>query len=107
MIKYISIFRLKPGYDPEESYQLWIKEHVPYVKKMMHPELKGYVTGRVIHNMTQGEEFYGTVQLSYTTLDDANRAWNRLRANPPDEFMNRITDIRRVMIEERDMMSEG
>ena len=29
----------------------------------------------------------------------------RLRANPPDEFMNRITDVRRVIIEEKDMMS--
>ena len=105
MIKYISIFRLKPGFDSEESYKLWIEEHVPYVKKIMHPELKGYVTGRVIHTMTQGEEFYGTVQLSYSTLDDATRAWDRLRANPPDEFMNRITDVRRVIIEEKDMMS--
>jgi hypothetical protein len=102
MIKYVSIFRLKPGHDPEESYQLWVNEHVPYVKKMM-PELKGYIVGKVVHEFSNGE-FYGSVQLSYNTLDDAKTAWSRILANPPDEFMKRITDIRRVIIEEKDVM---
>jgi hypothetical protein len=102
MIKVISTFGLKPGYDPEETYQLWIKEHIPYVKKTMYPELKGYVIGRVVHSLTGGE-FYGTVQLSYRTLDDAKKAWGRLLANPPDEFTKRITDIRRVIIDEKDV----
>jgi len=103
MIKLISTFALKPGYDPEETHQLWIKEHIPYVKKLMSPELKGYVIGRVLHSLTGGE-LYGTVQLSYSTLDDAMRAGRRLIANPPDEFMKRITDIRRVIIDEKDVM---
>jgi hypothetical protein len=103
MIKLISTFALKPGYDPEETYQLWIKDHIPYVKKIMSPELKGYVIGRVLHSLSGGE-FYGTVQLSYSTLDDAKRAGNRLITNPPDEFMKRITDIRRVIIDEKDVM---
>jgi hypothetical protein len=103
MIKLISTFGLKPGFDPEETYQLWIREHVPYVKKTMHPELKGYVVGRVVHSLTGGE-FYGAVQLSYNTLDDAKRAWSRLLANPPDEFTKRITDIRRIIIDEKDIM---
>jgi hypothetical protein len=103
MIKLISTFALKPGYDPEETYQLWIKEHIPYVKKMMSPELKGYVIGRVLHSLTGGE-FYGAVQLSYNTLEDAKKAWSRLFNNPPDEFTKRITDIRRVIIDEKDVM---
>jgi hypothetical protein len=103
MIKIISTFALKSGYDPEESYQLWIKEHVPYVKKTMHPELKGYIVGRVVHGLSGGE-FFGSVQLSYNTLDDAKTAWSRILANPPDEFMKRITDVRRVIIEEKDVM---
>ncbi len=103
MIKVISTFGLKPGYDPEETYQLWIREHVPYVKKTMQPELKGYVIGRVVHSLTGGE-FYGSVQLSYQTLDDAKTAWDRLLANPPDEFTKRITEIRRVIIDEEEVM---
>ena len=102
MIKILSIFALKPGYDPEESYQLWVNEHVPYVKRMM-PELKGYIVGKVVHGLSRGE-FFGSVQLSYNTLDDAKTAWSRILANPPDEFMKRITDVRRVIIEEKDVI---
>ena len=39
MLKRIRTFGVKPGYDPEETYQLWIKEPVPYSKKL-RPELK-------------------------------------------------------------------
>jgi len=103
MVKYISIFQLKQGYDAEESYQIWIKEHAPYIKKVMQPELKGYIIGRVIENMTEGKEFFGSVQLSFNSVKDCKKSWDRLTANPPDEFMNRITDIRKVIIEERDV----
>jgi len=103
MIKLISTFALKPEYDPEDTYQLWIREHVPYVKKTLLPELQGYVIGRVRRSVTGGE-FYGAVQLSFKTLEDAVRASSRLFSNPPDEFTKRVTDFRRVIIEEKDMM---
>ncbi len=102
MIKLITTFRLKPGFDPEESYRLWIKKHVPYIKKRMHPELKGYVIGRVIYN--PGDEFFGAAQLSFDTLEDSRTALNRLLTGPEDEFMKRITDFRRVVVEEKDVM---
>ena len=103
MVKVISTFGLRPGYDPEETYQLWIKEHVPYIKKTLHPELRGYVTGRVVQSVTGGE-FFGAVQLSFEAAEGAKRAMNRLLASPEDEFMKGITDFRRVIIEERDVM---
>jgi hypothetical protein len=103
MIKYISIFQLKQDYDPEETYQMWLKEHVPYVKKVMKPELEGYIVGRVVESMTEGSQFFGTVQLSYRNLEDCKKAWARLQANRKDEFMRRITNIRKVIIEERDV----
>jgi hypothetical protein len=103
MIKLISTFGVKAGYDPEETYQLWIKEHVPYIKKLM-PELRGYVIGRVVHNPGKEENFFGSVQLSYSTLDDALRAVGRLLSNPPDEFMKRMADVRRVIIKEENML---
>ena len=104
MVKLITTFRLKPGFDPDESYQLWINKHVPYVKKMMSPELQGYIVGRVLHTPGKGEEFFGAVQLSFDTIEDSKRALNRLLTGPEDEFMKRITDFRRVVIEERDVM---
>ena len=103
MVKVISTFGLRPGYDPEETYQLWTKEHVPYIKKTLHPELRGYVIGRVVQSVTGGV-FFGAVQLSFETAEAAKRAMNRLLASPEDEFMKRITDFRRVIIEERDVM---
>jgi hypothetical protein len=105
MVKYISIFRLKPGFDPQESYQIWMNEHVPYVKEVMSQELTGYVVGKVVHDMTKGEKFFGSVQLSFQSLDDAKKAWKRMLDNPPDELYKRITDIRRVIIEETDVFS--
>ena len=104
MVKLITSFRLKPGFDPEETYQLWLKKHVPYVKTVMSPELKGYVVGRVVHSPGKGDEYFGAVQLSYDTVEDAARALGRLLSNPEDEFMQRVTDFRRVIIEEKDVM---
>jgi hypothetical protein len=102
MINVISTFSLKPGYDPEETYKLWTEEHIPYVKKMLSPELQGYVIGRVVHNLTGGE-FYGGVRLSFRSLEDAKMAFGRLLTHP-DEFTARICNIRRIIVEERDVM---
>lgn len=102
MISVISTFSLKPGYDPDETYKLWREEHVPHVKKTLSPELQGYVIGRVVHNLTGGE-FYGGVRLSFNSLEDAKRAFDRL-LNHPDAFTARICDIRRIIVEERDIM---
>lgn len=102
MVKLITTFRLKPGFDPEESYRLWIERHVPNVKERMRPELKGYIVGRVIYN--PGDEFFGAAQLSFDTIEDSKRALNRLLTGTEDEFMKRIIDFRRVVIEEKDVM---
>jgi hypothetical protein len=105
MVKFLSIFALKPGYDPEETHRLWVEEHVPYVKREMAAELRGYVIGRVLYSLTGGE-FYGAVQLTYDNLADALRAQGRtLTENPPDEFMNRLTDHRRLVIQEHDIVT--
>ena len=105
MVKYVSIFKLKPGFDAEETRRIWMKEHVPHVKEVMSPELISYVVGRVVHDMTEGETFYGSVQLGFRNLEEAKRAWDRMLASPPDRFYERITDIRRVIIEETDVFS--
>lgn len=102
MISVISTFSLKQGYNPEETCNLWVEEHVPYVKKMLSPELQGYVTGRVVQNLTGGD-FFGSVRLSFRSTEDAARAFGRLLGQP-DEFINRICDIRRVIVEETNVM---
>ena len=104
MFKFISVFALKPGYDADDTYKLWLKEHAPNVKAIQSPELKKYVIGRVVHNPTPGEKFFGVAQLSYDTLEDALRAQDRQNASPKDEFANRLVNSRRVIIEEKDVM---
>jgi len=39
--KFNAIFGLKPGIDPDETYQEWREEHVLYVKKLTLPEVGG------------------------------------------------------------------
>lgn len=104
-VTYISFFELKPGYDPEETYQVWINAHVNPMMKLMKPELKGYVIGRVVEN-SLGGAFYGSVRLSFDSLEDCRSALGRLRkmqAGAPDEMMKRITNITCVKVEERDV----
>jgi len=105
VVKYVSIFKLKAGADAEETDRVWMHEHVPYVKEVMSPELTSYVVGKVVHDMTEGETFYGSVQLGFRSLEDAKRAWDRMLAKPPDRFYECITDIRRVIIEETDVFT--
>lgn len=101
MVKTISTLSLKPGYDPNETYQIWLKDHVPYVKRNS-TGMKRYVIGRVVHNLTGGE-FYGAVQITYETLEDAIRSGNNVWEHGPDEFMKRTTNVRRVIIQEEDV----
>ena len=105
MVKYVSTFQLKSGYDPDESFQVWLDDHVPYIKEVLSPELKGYIIGRVVQNIPPDAGFYGSVQLSFKSIKDFNKAWSRLHKNPPDKFMKRIENVRRVIIEEQDVLT--
>jgi hypothetical protein len=74
-----------------------------YMVMTMEPQLKECVVGRVALTMSEGEESFGTVQLSFSNLNGAIKACDRLAKIVPDEFLNRITDSRKVIIEEMDV----
>ena len=113
MVKVVSIFKLKPGFDPEDSYRLWLEEHTVNVKVKLKPELKKYVIGRVVTNLGEKiEDFgFGVVELFFEDTDSALRAMNRLWSVPGqarhnveyDEFTRRITVLKRAIIEEREI----
>jgi len=42
MVKFIAVIRIKPGYDPEETWQIWTKEHAPRTKKTLGADVKKY-----------------------------------------------------------------
>ena len=113
MVKVVSIFKLKPGFDPDDSYRLWLEEHTVYVKAKLKPELKKYLIGRVVTNLGEKvEEFgFGVVELFFEDVDSALRAMNRLWSVPGqarhnveyDEFTRRIAVLRRAIIEEKEI----
>ena len=103
MVKMISIFKLKPGFDPDDCYKLWKEEHTDYVKGKLKPELKKYVIGRVVNTPGGQIEDFGMAQLSFDDLDSALRALNRWWSSPEDELKRRATDFRRWIIEEEEV----
>ena len=105
MVKLVTMFKLKPDFDPEESYKLWSEIHTAYIKKIFAPELKKYVIGRVVRQATpgqEGEDFFGVVQCTFENADDAQNAVKKV-LNAPDEFQNRIGESHRVVIEEKEI----
>ena len=103
MVKLITIFKLKPGFDPDDCYKLWKEDHTEYVKGKLKPELKKYAIGRVVNTPGGQTEDFGIVQLSFEDLDSALSALNRLWSSPEDEFMRRVPDWRRWIIEEEEI----
>ena len=51
MSKVVTLCSAKPGFDIEETYQLWYKNHRPYAKKYLSPELRKYRFSTVIRTL--------------------------------------------------------
>ena len=99
MVRYLSTFRLKTGCDPDETYRIWVETHVPAVKKRYAGLLRRYVISRITRTSEEDSDFYGMAQLWFDDLDTARKAMQG-SASHPDEFTERITDIRRVFVVE-------
>jgi hypothetical protein len=99
MVKFMGIFRLKEEYASDESFKLWRDSHTKWAKKHLKPELKKYTIGRVIDSFGDAE-IHGVSQIEFEDLASARRAMERLRASPPDEFLSRIAEVKRIVIEE-------
>ena len=58
MVKFMGVVRLKPGYDPDETWELWRTEHATNFKNLARPELKQYTINRVIKRLSDND-IYG------------------------------------------------
>jgi len=58
MVKFMGVIRLKPGYDPDETWKLWRTEHATNYKNLARPELKQYTINRVIKTLNNSD-IYG------------------------------------------------
>lgn len=98
MVKFMGIFTLKPGNDPDEYHRLWKETHTRWAIEKLSPEMKSYTIGRVVGGFGNSG-IYGVAQIEFESLDDANRAFARLIGSPPDRFLSGI-DVKRIIIEE-------
>jgi len=107
MVKYVSIFRLKPGFNRDESYQLWQDVHAPKVKERLSGLLRKYKIAKVVSAPEAKPDFFGMCELSFDNLNTAKRGIKKVLPEafvPPDPFLSRIADVRRVfVVEEKDM----
>ena len=103
MVKYISLLRLKPGVDPDETYKLWREEHAPWAKAKLLPEARKYTINRVIH--TIGEvDIYGFPEFVFDDLESAKRALGRGLSTTPDKFMAECTtSLGRIIVQEEEI----
>jgi len=102
MVKFMGIFRLKPEYASEDSFNYWRDRHTKWAKEHLKPELKKYVIGRVIHTFGDAG-IHGVSQMEFEDLDSARRAMERMIASPRDEFLSRIEEVKRIVIQEEDV----
>jgi len=103
MIRYISSFRLKPGFDPDETYRIWLESHAPAFKEKYAGRLKRYIISRIRGVSEANSDLFGMVEFWFDDIDEAKKVIDdvkqEIRGNP-DEFAQRITDFRRMFVME-------
>jgi hypothetical protein len=96
MVKFMGVIRLKLGYDPEETWQLWRTEHARWYKSLALPELKHYTINRVIKTLNESDIF-GISESVYEDIESCQRALNRFISAPPDEVLTRFLPERLIV----------
>jgi len=96
MVKFMGVIRLKPGYDPDETWELWRTKHTQWYKKLARPELKQYTIHRVIKTLGKSDIF-GISESVYADLESCMRALNRFLSAPPDEVLPRFQPERLIL----------
>ncbi len=101
MVRFVSTFRLKSGFDPDESFQLWQDVHTPRVVEMLKGYgLKKYTVSRLLSAPEAEPEFFGMAQIWFDNLENAKKGTEYMLSQRQDAFTDRITDTRRVFIVE-------
>ena len=104
MVKYIALWVVKPGLDPDETWKRWREEHVDWVKKRLQPELKRYVQNQIIEKLPGSEvDWFGITELYFDDVESARRAVQKLTTAPFDKFMVECSipeKVRRVFAKE-------
>jgi hypothetical protein len=104
------MWALKRGFDPDETWEVWIKEHAPWARKLLLPEARRYTIGHVIHRFDDMEDngiwddICGMTQIYFDDVESCKRAMGRILEGPKDEFMlTREENLRSIIMEEREI----
>jgi len=98
MVKFLAVIRIKPGYDPDETWKIWVNEHAPVSKKGLLPEVRKYTLHRVVKTLSDSDVF-GVAEMVFDDAASAERAMKRNLSKPPDEFRKRIARADRIILE--------
>jgi hypothetical protein len=98
MVKFLAVIRIKPGYDPDETWKIWVNEHAPVSKKGLSPEVRKYTLHRVVKTLSDSDVF-GVAEMLFDDVASAERAMKRNLSKPPDEFRKRIARVDRIILE--------
>ena len=101
MVSFASTFRLKEGYDRDETFELWHQVHTPRVVEMLKQHgLKKYVIAKLVSAPEAEPEFFGMAQIWFDNLENAKKGTEYMLSQRQDAFTERITDVRRVFVVE-------
>jgi uncharacterized protein (TIGR02118 family) len=75
MIRLMAIFDLEEPYDPEERWNFWQEQHVPFAKEIFKGLARRYRTSMVTNADPDTETIYGMVELWFDNLEDAKKGF--------------------------------
>ena len=73
MIRLIAIFDLEEPYDPEERWDFWQEQHVPFAKEKLDGLIRRYRTSMVTNPDVDTEPVFGMAELWFDSLEEAKK----------------------------------
>ena len=102
MIRSITLLKLRPGVDPEETWKYWREKHISWARERLHPEARKYIIARVVHRIGE-DDIYGLAEVWFDNMEDAVKTMERLAHTEPDELLGKRVIPTRIVLEEEEI----
>ena len=102
MIRSITLLKLRPGIDPEETWKYWREKHIFWARECPHPEAQKYTIARVVHCISE-DDIYGLAEVWFDNMEEAIRTMKRLAHTEPDELLGKRVIPTRIVLEEEEI----
>ena len=78
MIKFFGIMRLSPGFDPDETWELWKTKYTASGTQVLLPELKKFTINRIVGTVGDTQtDIFGYAEHVYEDRESLLRAFGR------------------------------